>query len=189
MKIVLMRHGEPASPAALWIAGKQFGDWVRSFDQGGIKEAMLIPEETRRLATNIRLVIASDLPRAKESAARLARKTMIDPDLREARIVEAFRTSLHAPASFWLGVARLAWWLDLAASEEPIAVARARAERVADKLILLAREHGRVLVVGHALFNTLIARRLRTLGWSGPPVPPSRYWSLATYKPPPRSPR
>jgi broad specificity phosphatase PhoE len=189
MKIVLMRHGEPAERPALWIAGQQFGEWIRSFDEGGIKEAMLIPEEVRRLATTIKLVIASDQPRARQSAARLARKTVIDPDLREARITQTFRTGLHAPAALWLGVARVAWWFDFAPSEEPITAARARAERVTDKLVGLAREHGRVLVVGHAIFNSLIARRLRTLDWSGPLVPPSRYWSLATYKPPHRKPR
>lgn len=184
MKIVLMRHGEPASRPAAWIAGHQFGDWVRSFEQGGIKEAMLIPDEVRRLASTIRLVIASDALRATQSAARLARKTLIDPDLREARLVESFRTSLHAPASLWLGVARVAWWLDLAPSEEPIAAARTRAHRATDNLISLVRKHRSVLVVGHGVFNTLIARRLRTLGWYGPLVPPSGYWSVATYRPP-----
>jgi broad specificity phosphatase PhoE len=189
MKIVLMRHGQPASRSATWIAGHEFGDWVRSFDQAGIKEAMLIPEEVRRLAPSIRLVVASDVLRATQSAARLAHKTLIDPDLREARLMESFRTSLYAPASLWLAVARLAWWLDVTSSEEPIAAARTRAERVTDKLILLAQEHRRVLVAGHGIFNLLIARRLRTLGWSGPLVPPSRYWSVATYRPPQRKPR
>lgn len=61
MKIVLMRHGEPTSRHSAWIAGHQFGEWVRSFDQSGIKEAMLIPDEVRQLASNIGLVISSDL--------------------------------------------------------------------------------------------------------------------------------
>jgi broad specificity phosphatase PhoE len=183
-KIVLMRHGEPTSRYSAWIAGHQFGEWVRSFDQGGIKEAMLIPDEVRQLASTIGLVISSDLLRATQSAARLARKTVIDPDLREAGLVESFRTSLRAPVSLWLAAARLAWRLDVTPSREPIAAARARAQRVTDNVISLAREHRSVLVVGHGVFNSLIARRLRALGWSGPLVPPSRYWSVATYRPP-----
>jgi broad specificity phosphatase PhoE len=183
-KIVLMRHGEPTSRYSAWIAGHEFGEWVRSFDQGGIKEAMLIPDEVRQLASTIGLVISSDLLRATQSAARLARKTVIDPDLREARLVESFRTSLRAPASLWLAAARLAWWLDVTSSQEPITAARARAQRVTDNVISLAREHRSVLVVGHGVFNSLIAHRLRALGWSGPLVPPSHYWSVATYRPP-----
>jgi broad specificity phosphatase PhoE len=183
-KIVLMRHGEPTSRYSAWIAGHEFGEWVRSFDQGGIKEAMLIPDEVRQLASTIGLVISSDLLRATQSAARLARKTVIDPDLREAGLVESFRTSLRAPVSLWLAAARLAWRLDVTSSQEPIAAARARAQRVTDNVISLAREHRSVLVVGHGVFNSLIARRLRALGWSGPLVPPSRYWSVATYRPP-----
>jgi|ERR1700733_302176 broad specificity phosphatase PhoE len=183
-KIILMRHGEPTSRYSAWIAGREFGEWVRSFDQGGIKEAMLIPDEVRQLASNIGLVISSDLLRATQSAARLARKTVIDPDLREAGLVESFRTSLRAPVSLWLAAARLAWRLDVTSSQEPIAAARARAQRVTDNVISLAREYRSVLVVGHGVFNSLIARRLRALGWSGPLVPPSRYWSVATYRPP-----
>jgi broad specificity phosphatase PhoE len=183
-KIVLMRHGEPTSRYSAWIAGREFGEWVRSFDQGGIKEAMLIPDEVRQLASTIGLVISSDLLRATQSAARLARKTVIDPDLREAGLVDSFRTSFRAPVSLWLAAARLAWRLDVTASQEPIAAARARAQRVTDNVISLAREHRSVLVVGHGVFNSLIARRLRALGWSGPLVPPSRYWSVATYRPP-----
>jgi len=184
MKIVLMRHGEPTSRYSAWIAGHEFGGWLRSLDQSGIKEAMLIPDEVRQLASTIGLVISSDLLRATQSAARLARKTVIEPDLREARLIESFRTSLRAPAALWLAVARLAWWLDVTSSEEPIAAARARAQRVTENVISLAREHRSVLVVGHGVFNSLIARRLRALGWSGPLVPPSRYWSVATYRPP-----
>jgi broad specificity phosphatase PhoE len=145
---------------------------------------MLIPDEVRQLASTIGLVISSDLLRATQSAARMARKTVIDPDLRDACLIESFRTSLRAPASVWLVVARLAWWLDVTSSQEPIAAARARAQRVTDNVISLAREHRSVLVVGHGVFNSFIARRLRALGWSGPLLPPSRYWSVATYRPP-----
>jgi broad specificity phosphatase PhoE len=117
------------------------------------------------------------------------RRTVIDPDLREARLTQSFRTSLRAPASLWLAVARLAWWLDVTASQEPIALARKRARRVTNKLVSLALEHESVLVIGHGVFNSLIARRLRKLGWSGPLVPPSHYWSVATYKAPHTKPR
>jgi hypothetical protein len=52
------------------------------------------------------------------------RRTVIDPDLREAGVRQSFRTSRRAPASLSLTVARLAWWFDLTASPEPIALAR-----------------------------------------------------------------
>jgi broad specificity phosphatase PhoE len=194
MRIILMRHGEPALQPSLWITGHEFGEWVQSFDRGGIDDAMVVPEQVQRLASTIGWVIASDLPRATQSAARLAgvrlaRGLVIDPNLREARLMQSFPTSLRAPASLWLRVARLAWWLDITSSPEPIAAARHRAKRVTNKLVSLALEHHSVLVIGHGTFNALLARRLRRLGWAGPLLPPSRYWSVATYKAPHSKPR
>jgi broad specificity phosphatase PhoE len=194
MRISLMRHGKPAPHPSAWIRGHELDEWIQSFDQGGIDDAMVIPAEVQRLASTMGWVIASDLPRATQSAARLAEVRLVrgivsDPNLREARLMHSFRTSLRAPASVWLTVARLAWWLDVTASPEPIAAARMRARRVTDKLISLALKHHSVLVIGHGIFNTLIAHRLRKLGWYGPLVPPSRYWSVATYKAPYSKPR
>jgi broad specificity phosphatase PhoE len=189
MRIALMRHGKPASHPSAWITGHEFGEWVRSFDEDGIDDAMVTPEEAQRLASTMGWVIASDLPRATQSAARLMRRIVLDPNLREARFMPSFRTKLRAPASLWLNVARLTWWMDVTTSPEPIEAARKRARRVTNKLVSLALEHHSVLVIGHEVFNALIARRLRRLGWSGPLMPPSRYWSVATYKAPHSKPR
>jgi hypothetical protein len=39
----------------------------------------------------------------------------------------------------------------------------------------------RSVVVGHGMFNRLVAARLRPRGWRGPMVLPSAYWSAAAF--------
>jgi broad specificity phosphatase PhoE len=82
----------------------------------------------------------------------------------------------------WIVLARIAWWLNLCQSDEPVADTRSRAQRVASKLSALAAEFDSILVVGHGCFNSLIARALRAQGWDGPEIPRSSYWSAAIYE-------
>jgi broad specificity phosphatase PhoE len=57
-----------------------------------------------------------------------------------------------------------------------------RAREAAAMLDALAREHERLLVVGHGNFNGLIARELRRLGWKGPHRTASKNWDATVYR-------
>jgi broad specificity phosphatase PhoE len=131
----------------------------------------------------VRDVIASDVPRAKESAAWLTASmdVRVDPELREAALPESLHSSIRLSPGAWVVLARVAWWLNWCHSDETIAMARQRAGRVADRLGVLAAEHGSVLAIGHGMFNRFVASQLLRRGWRGPKVLPREYWAVAQF--------
>jgi hypothetical protein len=71
------------------------------------------------------------------------------------------------PMTAWYFARHLLWRLDLGLGEGRSAASR-RAASAAAHLETLAGEHGRIVFVGHGLFNGLISHALRRSGWSGP---------------------
>jgi broad specificity phosphatase PhoE len=183
MQIVLVRHGKPDGVSAAPISGHDIGRWVRHYDDAGITKALAPPAIVRELASSAACVVASDVRRAKESAAWLAasKTVRVDPELREAVLPDSIRISTRVPPGVWVIVARVAWWLNWSDSDETIAMTRHRAERVADRLGRFADEHGSVMAVGHGMFNRFVAAQLRRRGWRGPRTLAGGYWSAARF--------
>jgi broad specificity phosphatase PhoE len=95
-------------------------------------------------------VLASDLLRARQSAAWLAasKGVVVEPELREASLPDSLPFSTRLPPGTWVVVARVAWWLNWCESDETIAMTRQRAVRVAERLGSLSIQ-GRHRVVRH----------------------------------------
>jgi len=192
MRILLVRHGQPVGISTAPIAGRAIGAWIRGYDAVGITLDLAPPLQVCELAAAATCFVASDLRRARESAARLAgtRPVILDADLREAGLPDSLGTSLKLSPGVWIVVARLAWILNWCDASETIAAARARAARSADRLAALAAEGGCVVAVGHGIFNRLLARELRRRGWRGPRTLPRAYWGIAAFERlPARTPR
>jgi broad specificity phosphatase PhoE len=191
---VLARHGRPDLPAEARqrICGREIGIWYRSYNESGIVDAEP-PARLRALAQAAGCVVASDLRRAIESAARLtpADAIRVETLLREVGFPESLGSSLRLSPNLWVLIARLTQMLDRHDDEAGRGAVNARAAKVADMLAALAGEHQTVVVVGHGWFNRFVARELRNLGWRGPRVLPSGYWSSASYErqPDPAMPR
>jgi broad specificity phosphatase PhoE len=185
VRIVLVRHGRPAGVETIAIPGRSVGEWVRDYDRVGIDGDAAPPQRSRQLSAAANVIVASDLRRARESAASLAgtRTVDLDSDLREAPLPASLGTSLKLPPGVWIVIARLAWLLNLGGASESLAETRMRAARMADRLIARAAEHGSVMAVGHGMFNRFVARELRRLGWRGPRAMPGGYWSAAEFEP------
>src|ERR1019366_234931 len=183
MKIILARHGKPTLWKGDLLAGRDFGDWVRRYNEAGITNTAEPPPRLRELAASVGWVVASDLRRAVESARFLAhtRDVQIEPELREAALPESIAVPIRMPAGACLVIARVAWWLSWCRPPETVGAARQRAIRAADRLCALADEHGSVLAVGHAVFNRFIATELRMRGWRGPKFFSVAYWATATF--------
>lgn len=183
MRIVLVRHGRPEPVSPTRISGPAIGDWVRAYDAVGIIRSHAPPLPVLELARAANYFVASDLRRARESAAWLAnsRGVNIDADLREAALPESLGTPLTLPTGVWIVIARLAWFLNWSDARESVAAARARAARMAGRLTTLAAEHECVMAVGHGMFNRFVAAELRRRGWRGPTALPGGYWGAAAF--------
>jgi broad specificity phosphatase PhoE len=185
LRIVLARHGRPDLPAEARrpISGREIGAWYRSYNESGIVGAAA-PIHLREAARGARCVVASDLRRSIESAACLtpADTVRVEASLREVGFPESLDSSLRLSPSLWVFLARAAQMLDRYDDEGGRPAVRARASRVAATLAQLARDHQRVVAIGHGWFNRFVARELRRQGWHGPRFVPSGYWSSVTYE-------
>jgi broad specificity phosphatase PhoE len=184
VRIVLARHGRPDLPdqARQPITGREIGRWYRAYNTCGIGGSE--PSRPLREAATAGCVVASDLRRAVESAARLgpADRIRVEPTLREVGFPEALDSSLRLKPDVWVLIARAAQMLDRCECDERIDDVRARAAAAARTLVQLAGAHRTVVAVGHGWFNQFVARELRRGGWQGPRFPPTGYWLSATYR-------
>lgn len=186
LRIVLARHGRPDLPGDLEraISGREIGRWYRRYDELGIVDDVGPPAALRDAAAAAGCVVASDVRRALESAARLAvpGRVRVEPALREVGFPESLAVPIRLSPDVWVLIARAAQMLRWCACDEPVPATRARAAIAAGALARLAEDHGTLVVVGHGWFNRFVARELRRRGWRGPRWPPTGYWSTATYQ-------
>lgn len=182
-EIILVRHGKPGRLPGDMIAGDRIGCWVRDYDKVGISRDLVPPDAVQHAASESSCLVASDLPRSIESALWLspADRVRIEPGLREAVLPHSLGLRLQLPPAAWVIIARVAWWLDLCPSPESIAATRQRAAAAANRLSELSKQHRRVLVVGHGMFNRFVATQLLQRGWRGPRHMPVGYWGLARF--------
>lgn len=169
--ITLMRHGLPDAPASGWLTARGFGRWVSRYNAAPVTPACPPPAASLAQARQCQTVVCSDLPRALSSAALLgAHPAQATALLREAALPAPAAHGLlplplrwlhllRLPARAWAALARLAWLAGMAPGSEPLAQARLRAAQAAHWLAALATQHGAVLVVGHGVFNLLLARQ------------------------------
>jgi hypothetical protein len=75
----------------------------------GITRELAPPTVVRELASSARCVVASDLPRARESASWLVTSegVRVDPELREAALPESLGISIRLPPEAWVVLARV----------------------------------------------------------------------------------
>jgi hypothetical protein len=186
VRIVLARHGRPDLPADLQraISGRDIGRWYRRYDAAGLVDGSEPPVRLRETAAAAGCLVASDVRRALESAARLTApaRVRVEPLLQEVGFPESLGIPIRLPPGVWVLIARATQMLRCCQGEETVPATRARAATAARILSGLADEHRTVVVVGHAWFNRFVARELRRRGWRGPRWPPTSHWSTATYE-------
>ncbi len=177
--ITLIRHGEPHIGRG-WCSATDFSEWLHTEGDRGIVQSSVA---TKELPPDC-LVYCSNLRRAIESASRLTdfKAVCVDSIFREPGLGPLTAPHwIRLPTSAWTVVARIAWFIRVSDGPESVELARRRAKEAAKRLDADALQHGHVAVVGHALFNTLIACELRLLGWKGPKRPGRQFWDQTTY--------
>jgi broad specificity phosphatase PhoE len=167
-EIVLVRHGRSAHVHAGWIDVHGFHRWREAYESAGILPDEAPPDEVRERARRAGVVVASDAPRAIESARLLAedREVISSPLVRELDLPPPTVRFLRMPLMGWalaFGVRHLYRALRSLPHNSDAEITRVR--EAADWLATLAHQHGTVLVVTHASFRNLLAGMLTADGW------------------------
>ena len=184
MQIALVRHGRPRLAVPRRIAGHELRVWIDRYDGAGIDPELPPPAKTLALAAAAACIVTSTLRRSIESARALAPApaTVAEAAFREAGLPSPTHTRLRLSPRAWGALTRIAWYLGWCPNAETLGQARQRAASAAAHLVELCHKHGSVLLVGHAVFNRLIAAELRRSGWRGPALPSGSYWQAGVYQ-------
>jgi broad specificity phosphatase PhoE len=182
MKIVLLRHGRTSLPPRPWITARELGRWIDAYNSAGIRD-ISPPAAAMAAAGQCKVIVTSDLERSVESGRVLTSgKPMISDGLfREAGLPYRSAAFIRMPPSVWAVLFRLLWSFGFKTNGEFIHAFRKRAQSAAMFLISLASEHDSVLLVGHGLINSYIARELLSAGWRGPGRTKIRHWGFTEY--------
>ncbi|WP_186578786.1 histidine phosphatase family protein [Aquibacillus kalidii] len=187
MEISLIRHGRSKHKTGKAILLSELVNWNENYDESGILMEDSYPKKTLETVKHSRLVLTSDLKRAKESARILIHnpeKSIISLSLfREAELPK-ITTKLFTIAlspKIWALVLRILWIFGVSNKCESYKEAKKRADEACDVLQRHAKIYTSVTLVGHGFFNSLIARKLRKKGWLGKKRPDSRHWGCSTY--------
>lgn len=184
--ITIARHGRPALSRQGWLTARGWTEWWAAYDRSGLAEGEMPMPVLVEIAAEATVLIASPLPRARQTAGLVAPGREIEAD---ALFVEA---PLPAPPlpdwlkmrpAMWGILSRLVWWFGYHGGGESRRMAEARAERAVLRLEVLARE-GDVLVCAHGWFNRMMGRALRRRGWRRVYDGGDRYWAWRRFIPP-----
>lgn len=183
MQIALVRHGKPKVESSR-VTAEHLDSWIGAYDRAGIDPALPPPPRVREIAAAAAYALSSDLPRSVESLRALApqRPAPGERIFREAGLPRLPSTPVRLDPQLWALLARIGWFLGWSRATESAASARRRARAASQQLSALAADHGSVMLVGHGIFNGLIAWELRAKGWRGPIWPTGGYWSAAVYR-------
>jgi broad specificity phosphatase PhoE len=157
--------------------------WRDAYDTAGIHPHPAPPAALAALAADAAHVIASDLPRAVESAKLLAptRAIRIEPLVREAPLAIP-RWPTRLPLSVWGAIMYAGWSYRRLRGADVMEPDFVRAEVAARWLAELVADGTTALVVTHGVFRQLLGAHLVRLGWiAAGRAGGYRHWSAWTF--------
>lgn len=172
---------EPTSQSL--IPDSNFINWIEDYNASGLSNTSIPTNSALSYAKNCNVIVSSSLQRSIDSAKALHAEKLILSDklFIEAGLPSSHWNFLKMSPKTWTIIFRTLWFFGYSNNSESINEVKQRALFAAKKLIELAKEHQRVLFVGHGIFNRYIVKELLKLGWSGPNNPRSSYWSFGVY--------
>jgi broad specificity phosphatase PhoE len=181
LQIILVRHGRPDFRDGVPIAPRELRWWIERYNRAGVVDGP--PDAVVRSAAAA-IVVSSPTVRAVESASRLAQGRAVTTSelFREADLPHAQWQWPKLPPAWWVVLFRLAWYCGFGGQAETASAATMRAREAAEKLIALAEGGVAVLLVGHGIMNSMIAKQLLARGARGPRLTRSQYWGCSVYR-------
>lgn len=184
MRIVLIRHGQPAIDPAPKTGHRGFRDYIDAYEASGLDPKSAPPEELQDLLGELAAVFTSGRKRAEESAKALApnAELIADPLFAEAPLASPPIPLLKMKVTKWAVVSRVLWYAGFKPRIEGYRRARKRAADAADILIAKAWKDGAAALVAHGYFNYLIGGVLRRRGFVQTGSHRARYWNAVVYE-------
>ncbi len=183
MEIIQLRHGKPVALPLTRITANAFSCWVVKYNEVGLDSLSLPDNSVLETAKLSGVIVSSELPRSIQSADRLITHqiTFSSALFNEAELpVVGWRIKLSP--KLWAVIFRIAWLLGFSKNVESYTESKKRALDAVKQLERQANEHGSVLLVGHGVYNRILANALRANGWSGPANPGRKHWSFGVYR-------
>lgn len=186
LRVILIRHGQPAIPIAPRTGHKGFQAYIDDYEEAGLDPESLPPAELKHQAKELTSVFTSDRRRAHESARLLApgAQVIADPLFVEAPLASPRLPLLHMTVPKWAVVARILWHVGFHPGIESQRKTWRRARRAADMLVARALKDGAAALVAHGYFNFLIGRVLRLRGFRQTGTHRARFWNAVVYEMP-----
>lgn len=166
--IIIVRHGKPALSRKVRLTWRDYREWWKKYDEGGLGPKQRMPQKLVDYATRADLVISSPLRRAVETSQKLragAPPDMTDPDLIEAALPPPHLGGLKFRPKTWGTISRILWYIGWSDGMETHSQARARANLMSDKLSDHAAGGKLVLVTAHGWYNRMLKGSLMKRGW------------------------
>ena len=181
MQIILVRHGRPDFRDGAPIAPRELRSWIERYNRAGVVGEP--PDAAVRSAATA-TIVSSPTKRAVESARRLARgREIVTCEVfRETDLPHSLWRWPKLPPAWWVVLFRLAWYCGFGGQAETASATTTRAGEAAENLIALAGDGGVVLLVGHGIMNSMIAKQLLARGARGPGLARSQYWGCSSYR-------
>lgn len=187
-RIIVVRHGRPAldreaGPKLHW---RDYVDWWAKYEAGSLAPGQSCPKDLCAAVKDDAILLSSVRPRARESAALIARGREVTPDAlyNEAPLPPPNWSDRrqYLPKT-WNKFARLAWLVGHHHDgEEHVHETRRRAARAADALIAQAESGRDVVLAAHGWFNRMLRRPLARRGWTCVRDGGDAYWSFRIYE-------
>lgn len=184
LRVILIRHGQPAIPIAPRTGYKGFRRYIADYEEAGLDPQSLPSGQLMDLVKELTAIFTSDRRRANESARVLAPKAELiaDPLFVEAPLAGPRIPLLHMTVPKWAVVARVLWHAGYHPKIEAPLNAWRRARRAADILTARAREDGAAALVAHGYFNFMIGRALRARGFRQTGTHRAKFWNAVVYE-------
>lgn len=184
LRIVLVRHGQPAISTDLRTSHRGFSDYIDAYEASGLHPSSVPPEELQDLAKGLSLVFVSQRPRSQESAKAIAphAELVADPLFEEAPLASPKIPMIKLGVPAWAVMSRLLWHAGYHPEIENYRKAKQRAKAAADILMLKAQEDGTSALVAHGYFNAMIGRELSRRGFRQTGHHRVRFWNAVIYE-------
>ena len=184
MEIILLRHGKPEVPLQEKMSARSFRQWVYKYNHAGLSSQSKPSGSTQSIASRCDAVVCSSLPRSLESAQLISKKgIMLSSSLfNEAGLPIVRWKHLKLTPKVWAVLFRVMWLLGYSYGSESYKQSKVRADKSVKMLEKFAGEYEAVLLVGHGVYNKILAKKLKANGWQGPGNPDVKHLGVSVYK-------